>query len=141
MSLPASSIDDSAISISGFGPLPIVRPTTVAALGEIVREAARDGTALYPVGGGTMLDLGLAPSKPGKAVDLRGLAEVIDFPARDMTVTVQAGITIARLRDILAKENLRLPIDVPQAERATLGGILAANVSGPRRLGYGTLRD
>src|SRR5262245_23645883 len=72
---------------------------------------------------------------------MRGLDGVIDFPARDMTITVQAGITIAKLQALLAPENLRLPIDVPEPERATLGGILATNVSGPRRYGYGTLRD
>ena len=69
------------------------------------------------------------------------LDQVIDYPARDMTITVQAGITVARLRQILAPENQALPIDVPQADRATLGGILATNTSGSRRLGYGTLRD
>src|SRR5207244_961539 len=42
---------------------------------------------------------------------------------------------------LLATENQRLPIDVPQSDRATLGGTLAANVSGPRRYGFGTLRD
>ena len=66
---------------------------------------------------------------------------MIDYPARDMTITVQAGITVARLRQILAPEKQALPIDVPQADRATLGGILATNTSGSRRLGYGTLRD
>jgi glycolate oxidase FAD binding subunit len=58
-----------------------------------------------------------------------------------MTVTVQAGITVAALQRLLARENQRLPIDVPRPDQATLGGVLAANVSGPRRLGFGTLRD
>ncbi len=66
---------------------------------------------------------------------------MIDYPARDMTVTVQAGITLAALQKLLATEKQRLPVDVPRADRATLGGVLAANVSGPRRFGFGTLRD
>jgi glycolate oxidase FAD binding subunit len=58
-----------------------------------------------------------------------------------MTITVQAGITIARLQEILAQENQRLPVDVPLPQRATLGGAIACNASGPRRYGYGTFRD
>src|SRR5437588_5750684 len=58
-----------------------------------------------------------------------------------MTVTAQSGITLARLGNVLATENLRLAIDVPNGARATLGGALAVNVSGPRRYGLGTLRD
>jgi glycolate oxidase FAD binding subunit len=127
--------------IDGYGPLPLEEPRTVAEVGDLVRAAAGKQQAVYPLGGRTMLGLGAPPAKMGIAVDVRGLAEVIDYPARDMTITVQAGISIRRLQDILAAENQRLPIDVPLAERATLGGILAANVSGPRRYGYGTLRD
>ena len=127
--------------IDDFGPLPLARPESVAELQELVRRTAADNQAVYPLGGQTSLQLGNPPTKPGVAVDLRGLDQVIDFPARDMTITVEAGITIAKLQALLAPENLRLPIDVPDPERATLGGILAANVSGPRRLGYGTLRD
>jgi glycolate oxidase FAD binding subunit len=132
---------DSSFSIDGFGPLAVVRPHTVPDLCALVRRAAAAGTALYPVGGGTMLDYGLSPTKPGEAVDLRGLDRVIDYPARDMTITVQAGITMERLRDALKAEGQQLPVDVPFPERATLGGAVATNASGPRRFGHGTLRD
>lgn len=136
-----AKVDDNACRIDDFGPLPIVQPQSVAEIGDIVRRADAQGQAIYPLGGQTMLNIGLPPSRPGIAVDLRGLAQVLDYPARDMTVTVQAGITIAQLQELLATENQRLPVDVPNAEHATLGGVLAANVSGPRRLGFGTLRD
>jgi glycolate oxidase FAD binding subunit len=107
----------------------------------LVRQAAAARQAIYPLGGRTMLDLGLPPTRPGVAIDLRNLSAVIDYPARDMTITVQAGITLAQLQRLLDAEGQRLPIDVPQPRRATLGGALATNTSGPRRLGSGTLRD
>jgi glycolate oxidase FAD binding subunit len=130
-----------SLTIDGVGPMPVVRPASAAEVGEIVRRCAADGTAIYPVGGGTMLDYGLPPARPGLAVDLRSLDRVIDFPASDMTITVEAGITIARLAEITRAEGLHLPIDVPEPDRATLGGAIACNVSGPRRYGYGTFRD
>jgi glycolate oxidase FAD binding subunit len=129
------------ITIDGFGPMPVVRPATVVDVGEVVRRCAADGQAVYPVGGGTMLDYGRPPTKPGVAVATGALDQVIDFPARDMTITVQSGITIARLTEVTRAQGLQLPIDVPEPERATLGGAIACNVSGPRRYGYGTFRD
>jgi glycolate oxidase FAD binding subunit len=138
--LPGPALPDS-LSIDGFGPLPVARPSSVAELGALVREADVAGRAVYPVGGGTMLDLGLPPTKPGTAIDLRGLDQVVDYPARDMTITVQAGITIGRLQEILRAEGQQLPVDVPLPDRATLGGAVATNASGPRRFGHGTLRD
>ncbi len=128
-------------TIDGFGPVPVLRPTSPTEVGEVVRRAAAESQAIYPLGGRTTLDVGLPPVRPGYGVDLRGLNAVIDYPARDMTITVQAGITLVQLQRLLAAENQRLPIDVPLAERATLGGALAVNVSGPRRYGSGTLRD
>jgi glycolate oxidase FAD binding subunit len=128
-------------TIDDFGPLPLRRPATVADLGETIREAAAAGQAVYPLGGGTMLGRGLPPTKPGVAVTTARLDQILDYPARDMTVTVQAGITLARLGNLLATENQRLPVEVPNASRATLGGAMAVNVSGPRRYGNGTLRD
>jgi glycolate oxidase FAD binding subunit len=130
-------MNNATADIDSFGPLPLIRPASVTELGEWIRDSA----AVYPFGGRTKLAFGATPTKSGIAVDLTGMAEIIDYPARDMTVTVQTGITIKRLTDILARENLRLPIDVAQGDRATLGGILATNTSGPRRHAFGTLRD
>jgi glycolate oxidase FAD binding subunit len=127
--------------IDGFGPLPVARPDSVSQLGDLIRHSAADGKAIYPVGGATMLDYGLPPSKPGTAIDLRGLDRVIDYPARDMTITVQAGLTISRLRELLKAEGQQLPVDIPLPDRATIGGAVATNMSGPRRFGHGTLRD
>jgi glycolate oxidase FAD binding subunit len=127
--------------IDGFGPLPVRRPQSVAEVCELVREARAAGQAVYPVGGRTTLDLGNVPSKPGIALDTRGLNAVVEHAARDMTITVQAGITLAQLAKVLSAENQWLPIDVPLPEVATLGGAIAANISGPRRLGHGTFRD
>lgn len=129
------------ITLDGFGPLPVERPATVADLCALVTRTRAAGHGLYPVGGRTTLDVGLTPSKPGAACDTTALASIIDYPARDMTITVQAGITVAALQAALAKENQWLPVDVASPERATLGGAVATNASGPRRLGYGTLRD
>jgi glycolate oxidase FAD binding subunit len=132
--LPTLSTDESGV-------MPIDRPSSVAELCDRIRRCVSGGQAIYPTGGGTMLDWGLPPTKSGVAVDLRGLDRVIDYPARDMTITVEAGITIARLQEILGAERQQLPVDVPLPDRATIGGAIATNASGPRRFGYGTLRD
>jgi glycolate oxidase FAD binding subunit len=58
-----------------------------------------------------------------------------------MTVTVEAGITLAALQAHLAKQGQRVTLDPPGGERATIGGVLATNDSGPMRLGHGTARD
>ncbi len=73
--------------------------------------------------------------------DLRALARVIEHTPEDMTVTAEAGLTLAALQAELARRGQWLPIDPPDAGRLTLGALLATNASGPRRLGCGTIRD
>ena len=74
-------------------------------------------------------------------LSLEKMNRLVDHAADDMTVTVEAGMTFAELAKILAAKNQRLPIDVPQPEKATLGGLVAVNQAGPRQFGYGTIRD
>ncbi|HEY2253918.1 MAG TPA: FAD-binding oxidoreductase [Planctomycetaceae bacterium] len=96
---------------------------------------------IYPVGGRTVVHFGPSQLQPGISPCTTNLARVIDYPARDMTITVEAGIRMDELAKVLAAERQRLPIDVSQSHRATLGGIAATNASGSRRFGLGTMRD
>jgi glycolate oxidase FAD binding subunit len=106
-----------------------------------VREAFQTATPIYPIGGGTSLDFGLPAKDAGIGLSLAALHRIVDYPARDMTVTVEAGATMQALAELLAAERQRLPIDVPAAARATIGGVIATNWNGPRRYGEGTVRD
>jgi glycolate oxidase FAD binding subunit len=117
------------------------RPETVADLCAIVSEQVELGNAIYPQGGATALDYGGVPRRVGVAIDTRSLDRVIDYPHADMTISVQAGITALALHSVLAEKNQRLLVDIPQADRATLGGVFATGTSGPRRFGAGRPRD
>jgi glycolate oxidase FAD binding subunit len=117
------------------------RPSTIEELGESVARRAGEGHAIYPQGGATAIDFGGIPRRPGVAIDLRTLDRVIDYPAADMTITVQAGMTLSALRSTLADQGQRLAVEAPEPDRATIGGIYATNTSGPRRFGLGRPRD
>jgi glycolate oxidase FAD binding subunit len=129
---------------ANFDPLPITQTLTPASqveLADAVRQCHDRDTPLYPVGGATALDFGLTPKRPGAALSFAGLQAVVDYPARDMTVTVEAGMRVAELVQVLAREGQQWPIDVPRADHATVGGVIATNANGPRRYGYGSVRD
>lgn len=129
------SLGDGRIAVA------VERPRTQADLAECLRERVREGMAIYPQGGRTSLESGGPPARPGVAVDLTGLDRVVEYPAADMTVTVEAGIALDALQAVLAEQGQRLNLEAPHAPRATLGGIYATDSSGPRRFGHGRPRD
>ncbi|HEX5471861.1 MAG TPA: FAD-binding oxidoreductase [Lacipirellulaceae bacterium] len=118
-----------------------VGPETQPGVADAVRAAYEANEAVYPIGGGTALDYGSAPTRPGQNLDLTNLSRIIDYTPRDMTIVVEAGVRMAHLAATLASEGQHLPIDVPCAMEATIGGVVATNWSGPRRYGHGTIRD
>ncbi len=74
-------------------------------------------------------------------VELGALNRILEYTPEDMTVTVEAGLTLASLQTELARHAEWLPVDPPHPERVTMGELIDANASGPRRFGYGTIRD
>lgn len=117
-------------------------PTTATELSRIVAENYGGAQqAFIPAGGRTSLVHAANPDTETVYLLTGQLNRVVDYPSRDMTITVEAGIRVEALQEILRQQGQQLPIDVPQAGRASLGGAIAANVSGPSRYGLGTFRD
>jgi len=121
--------------------LRVVEPDSEQAASDALRCADRDGLAVIPRGGGTKRDWGNPPARADLILSTARLNHVIEHAWADLTVTVEAGCTIANLQAVLAEHGQRLAIDVLWPERATVGGILSANDSGALRLRYGSLRD
>lgn len=69
------------------------------------------------------------------------LNRVLEYEPRDLTISVEAGMPYAELTALLSSNQQMVPLDPPYADTATVGGVVAANQSGPRRRLFGTARD
>jgi glycolate oxidase FAD binding subunit len=125
----------------GGEPLPTLSPASVDELQEILRQATRDELVALPLGLGSKLDWACLPTRVDFALSTRRLRGVIEFEPAEGTLTAWAGTPLEELRRLVAAEGFHLTPDVPLADRATLGGAIAAGQSGADRLGLGPLRD
>src|SRR5258705_7094373 len=125
----------------GRAPRLALRPASRDEVAEALRAAARDGLTVVPFGGPA--DAALAADLPSfdLALDLSALDRVVEYEPEDLTVTAECGVTLATLRATLAARGQELPLESPGGGRTTLGGALAANASGARRLRFGAPRD
>lgn len=74
-------------------------------------------------------------------VDLGGLNHLVEHTPEDMTATVEGGMPIDVLQAKLREHGQWLPIDPPGSDTLTINSLIANNESGPRRFGYGTIRE
>jgi FAD/FMN-containing dehydrogenase len=118
-----------------------VRPATIEQVAQVLRDANERGERVTPLGGGTHRAFARPPERIDVALHLKGLRSVAHFELEDMTISVQAGMTASALSTLLAENGCRLPLDVEQADLATIGGMTAVAWAGPRCFGLGTLRD
>jgi glycolate oxidase FAD binding subunit len=136
-----TGIELSPYVIEGRTPEAAVFPGSLDEVRGVVAIAAEGGIPLIPWGGGTAASVGTPVSATGIVLGLRRLDRLLDHEPGDLTATVQAGMPLARLQDALREQGQWLSLDPPDPGRATIGGIIAANASGPRRHLYGTARD
>lgn len=104
---------------------------------QAVADEVGAAAAVAPVGTGTHREVG---GPPPVGTEVRAPAGVVAYEPAELTVTLGAGTTVAELTATLAEADQECVID-PVDPRATIGGTLAAGLSGHRRLRYGPLRD
>jgi glycolate oxidase FAD binding subunit len=138
--LPPSYVH-SEYAIDGLSPMAVVVPEDRDQVADVMRWAGESGVTVFPRGGGTKTALGNPPDSVSLVLDLSRLNRVIDYQPGDMTVTVEAGITLDALQRELAAARQFVPLESPLPGRATVGGTLATAYSGPMAHAYGPPRD
>lgn len=116
-------------------------PTTIAEASEMMQLAAQQGWHVIPWGGGTHQLIGATPTHADLVIVTTALNRVIHHEPNDLTISVEAGMTIGALRTYLAVHGQMLPVDPALPDHATIGGLIATAADGPRRAIYGILRD
>jgi glycolate oxidase FAD binding subunit len=128
-------------AVDGAQPHVVVEPGCVDEVARVLRCAGTAGLRLAPRGGGTKMGWGNVPQGVDVILSLRRLNRVSEHAWADMTATVEAGCSVARFQQVLAEHGQCLASDALWPERATIGGILATNDNGARRVRFGALRD
>jgi glycolate oxidase FAD binding subunit len=129
-------------AIDGRTPKAVVFPGTEEEISAVVKYANASKRAVVPRGNGGMMACGGIPRGLDIVLSTLRLDRVVDYDVANLSLSVEAGITLAGVRKTLAggKGNF-LALDPPGMETATVGGVVATNSSGPKRYLYGTVRD
>jgi glycolate oxidase FAD binding subunit len=128
-------------AFGNLAPEQIIAPESVGELSECLRQARHDRARLLIAGGGTRLAFGNSGEAFDRVLLTSNLNRVIHYEPDDMTLAVEPGCTVAQITDLLAEHGQYIALDVAHPERATIGGSFATGMSGPRRLGGGSLKD
>ena len=122
-------------------PKAAVRPGTNQEVAQVVRFSAAEKLALVPVGARTKLGMNFPPRRYDLALDMTRLDHVVAYDPDDLTLSVEPGIPLRKLADVLAEHGQFIPLAVPFLRTATVGGTIASGVDSPLRQFYGTARD
>lgn len=118
-----------------------VFPESEEEIAAVLRAAHEQGWTVIPMGGGTKRGFGGTEEKADILLGLSDCRGIAEYEPGDMTVTVKPGTTIQEINAHLAAHGQMLPLDPYWPRHATIGGVVAANDSGPKRLRYGSARD
>jgi glycolate oxidase FAD binding subunit len=133
--------DPAQYALGGRVPSRIVTPASPAELSETLRSCDASGEAVVVFGGGTLQGFGNAPARYDVAIGLGALDRTLAYEYRDLTIAVEAGMTVGALERTLAKDRQFVPLDAPRRFTSTVGGTIASGWLGPRRATYGRPRD
>jgi glycolate oxidase FAD binding subunit len=120
----------------------ILYPTTGPELAEALASAARAKRPIDLFGSDTKRRMaGPLAAPPAVRLSTTKMRRILNYEPADLTVSVEAGLPFAELSRELARNNQMIPLAGPFSEDGSVGGIVAANISDPRRRLYGAARD
>lgn len=117
------------------------QPADAAGVAAKLKWANSESLAVSVRGAGTKQSWSGRPSRTDVVLSTLGLNAPADHVAGDLVATVSAGASLDAVNDVLRRERQWLPLDPACSSRATIGGIISTNDSGPRRHRFGTPRD
>lgn len=141
LGVDAVRLGSPADAIEGVVPRIVVEPASAEAVAAVLEWASREKLCVLVRGSGTKMAWGPAPRQIDMLISTARLNAVVAHRHGDLTATIQAGARLADVNRTLAQHRQWIPLDPPWADRATIGGIVATNDSGPRRHRYGAPRD
>lgn len=121
-------------------PVVVAAPGTAEQVAEVLELASREKLAVVPWGCGTQMHLGPPPTDYDVALSLQHLNRVLEYDSANLTLTAEAGLALREAYRLTVPDRQFLPLGYPGSE-ASLGGLLATNTSGVKRLRYGGMRD
>ncbi len=129
------------LSVDGLLPSTVMRPDDADDAAGGLHACDLAPAAVVVWGGGTQMPLGAPPRRYEVAFSTERMTRLIEYEPADLTCRVEAGMRLRDLQAALRAQGQRLPLDPPHPERATVGGMVAANTNGLSRGRYGTVRD
>ena len=121
----------------------VLRPASTAELAEVVRLCAEAGVPVVPQGGNTSMVGGAVPAEDGSEIvlSLGRMNRVRALDPIDLSITLDAGVTLKAAQDAAAEAGCLLPLSISAEGTAQIGGVLATNAGGNNTVRYGNARD
>jgi glycolate oxidase FAD binding subunit len=138
---PINVDEQRGFSVDGLLPSNVMSPDDAEDAARGLRLCDLTPAAVVVWGGGTQMRLGAPPRKYEVAFSTERMTRLLEYEPADLTCRVEAGMRLSDLQATLRAQRQRLPLDPPHPERATVGGMVAANSNGLGRARYGTVRD
>ena len=130
-----------AHNVDGREPALVCFPVSPDQVAAALRLCSEANATVTPWAGGTAMGIGNPSRQVDIVIGLERLNLLVEHDQANLTATVQSGHRLAALQEVLARHNQFLPLDPPAPARATVGGVVATNLNGPRRSHYGSVRD
>jgi len=121
----------------------VIRPANTEELAHVVRLCAEARAPIAPQGGNTSMVGGATPAEDGSefVLSTSRLTRVRDIDPLDLTMTIEAGVTLKSAQLAAAEAGCLLPLSISSEGSAQIGGVLAANAGGNNTVRYGNARD